>query len=186
MANSPPLGGDALRRMAAELGSDVPFCLTGGAAWASGRGEHLESLPCPKDLWVLLVKPPFSSATAAAYGLLDKSREIQLKAEEYHSNGFCEPFSLKNIGDLLSVPEKWPFYNDFLPVLAESMEYSRLLEKLKIMGSAFSGLSGSGSCCFGVFRERENALKAKNALLEYKIFTELTFFLAKTPDPVLK
>ncbi|AEF81399.1 4-(cytidine 5'-diphospho)-2-C-methyl-D-erythritol kinase [Leadbettera azotonutricia] len=177
-----------LLEMAASLGSDVPFFLNGGAAWASGRGEHLEPLPCPKDLWVLLAKPPFASPTAEAYGLLDESRETgRLEAGEYPPHKPGRLLSPRDLGDVLAgPPEKWPFYNDFLPILSENREYLRLLEKLAISGSAFSGLSGSGSCCFGIFREKETAQKAQKALLNRKIFTELTFFLAKFAEPVLK
>jgi 4-diphosphocytidyl-2-C-methyl-D-erythritol kinase len=169
-----------LLEMAASLGSDVPFFLAGGAAYATGRGECLAPLPCPGDLWALLVKPPFSSATREAYELADRNREaLPNRADKLPSLG--------ELGGILTgPPEKWPFRNDFLSILSENKEYSCLLEKLDMLGSAFSGLSGSGSCCFGIFREKETALKAKKALLQRKIFTELTFFLAKIPEPVLK
>jgi 4-diphosphocytidyl-2C-methyl-D-erythritol kinase len=36
-----------LARLAAALGSDVPFCVLGGAAWMRGRGEILEPLSLP-------------------------------------------------------------------------------------------------------------------------------------------
>jgi 4-diphosphocytidyl-2C-methyl-D-erythritol kinase len=35
----------ALAALGASLGSDVPFCVAGGAAWMRGRGEILEPLP---------------------------------------------------------------------------------------------------------------------------------------------
>src|SRR5207302_1111807 len=35
----------ALAALSASLGSDVPFCLVGGAAWMRGRGEIIEPLP---------------------------------------------------------------------------------------------------------------------------------------------
>lgn len=67
------IAGDAesLSPVAAELGSDVPFFLTGGEADVSGRGECVQPLPDrpsdapPVDL-VLLV-PPFAISTAAVY-----------------------------------------------------------------------------------------------------------------------
>jgi 4-diphosphocytidyl-2C-methyl-D-erythritol kinase len=37
----------ALARLGASLGSDVPFCVGGGAAWMRGRGEILEPLTLP-------------------------------------------------------------------------------------------------------------------------------------------
>jgi 4-diphosphocytidyl-2-C-methyl-D-erythritol kinase len=65
-----PDDADALSPLAAELGSDVPFFLTGGEADVAGRGESVLPLPDgagakPVDL-VLLV-PPFSISTAGVY-----------------------------------------------------------------------------------------------------------------------
>jgi len=37
----------ALAALGASLGSDVPFCVSGGAAWMRGRGEILEALSLP-------------------------------------------------------------------------------------------------------------------------------------------
>src|SRR5205823_137818 len=39
------LDGAALAALGASLGSDVPFCLIGGAAWLRGRGEIIDPLP---------------------------------------------------------------------------------------------------------------------------------------------
>ncbi len=56
-----------LPRVAARLGSDIPFFLVGGEADVSGRGERVvpREDPPPKDL--LLLVPPFGIATAAVY-----------------------------------------------------------------------------------------------------------------------
>jgi 4-diphosphocytidyl-2-C-methyl-D-erythritol kinase len=61
-----------LHAVAASLGSDVPFFLTGGEADISGRGEIV--LPrgdAPSRRLVLLV-PPFSLSTAEVYGAFDR------------------------------------------------------------------------------------------------------------------
>ena len=41
------LARDELEELAAQLGSDVPFFLAGGAALAEGRGERITPLPSP-------------------------------------------------------------------------------------------------------------------------------------------
>ncbi len=68
----PALSGRALEwpvliRMAAELGSDVPFFLLGGAALALGRGTELYPLPDRPALAGLVVAPEIHVSTADAY-----------------------------------------------------------------------------------------------------------------------
>lgn len=61
------LPGTTLRAYAAQLGSDVAFCLHPLTALAEGRGEKLTPLPeCPL-LWLVLFKPPFGVSTKDAY-----------------------------------------------------------------------------------------------------------------------
>ena len=57
-----------LERLAARLGSDVPFCLRGGTALATGRGEVLTPLADFAGVGVVLANPPLQVATAWVYG----------------------------------------------------------------------------------------------------------------------
>ena len=66
---------DELGGMALILGSDSPFFLSGGAAFVSGRGELIEPVNSPGELWAILVMPPFHIDTGSAYRLLDEARE---------------------------------------------------------------------------------------------------------------
>jgi 4-diphosphocytidyl-2-C-methyl-D-erythritol kinase len=64
--------GAALAALAAHLGSDVPFCLAGGAAWMRGRGEVLEPLALPGPTPLVVAVPPFALATPAVYAAWDR------------------------------------------------------------------------------------------------------------------
>jgi 4-diphosphocytidyl-2-C-methyl-D-erythritol kinase len=59
-----------LAELAAELGSDVPFFLAGGAALCRGRGERVERVGGLPHLNVVLVKPPTGVSTPAAFAAL--------------------------------------------------------------------------------------------------------------------
>jgi 4-diphosphocytidyl-2-C-methyl-D-erythritol kinase len=138
-----PLNRAALLEIAAALGSDVPFFIyESGAAWVTGRGENIRPIETPR-LFLVLVNPGFSSCTAAAFKLLDEYRAL--------------------------FPNSTPagcFWNDFLPVFKgrEKSVYGKIISQLRGLGANFAGLSGTGSTCFGVFRDRELAEKAAESL----------------------
>jgi 4-diphosphocytidyl-2-C-methyl-D-erythritol kinase len=60
-----------LDELAIRLGADVPFCLRGGAARMSGRGERLDPVDLPLGLPFLLAVAPFRCSTAAVYAAWD-------------------------------------------------------------------------------------------------------------------
>jgi 4-diphosphocytidyl-2-C-methyl-D-erythritol kinase len=60
-----------LNKMAAGIGSDVPFFITGGAAMAKGRGERLTSLPS-EPAWFAIAWPEIELLTAAVYRAWDE------------------------------------------------------------------------------------------------------------------
>jgi 4-diphosphocytidyl-2-C-methyl-D-erythritol kinase len=45
-----------LQRLGARLGSDIPFCISGGTAIATGRGDQVSPLPSLKEIYVVLGK----------------------------------------------------------------------------------------------------------------------------------
>jgi 4-diphosphocytidyl-2-C-methyl-D-erythritol kinase len=56
------------RRIASDLGSDVPFFLGGGTALATDRGTELEPLSSPTG-WFVIVVPPLSLRNKNAHAL---------------------------------------------------------------------------------------------------------------------
>jgi len=58
--------------IAARIGSDVPFFLTGGTALAEGRGELITPLPDVLETWLVVVAPPIwmEEKTKRMYGAL--------------------------------------------------------------------------------------------------------------------
>lgn len=74
--NGGKLGNARLSSIAADLGSDIPFFFSPGAARCTGRGEILEPAPSPPDFQLLLLKPSFGVSTPDAYGRWSASREL--------------------------------------------------------------------------------------------------------------
>ena len=62
---------DDVKRLAVDLGSDVPFAVVGGTAVVSGRGESVASRPDAMGFALAVVVPPLDLPTAAVYAAWD-------------------------------------------------------------------------------------------------------------------
>lgn len=65
---------EELRAIGLTVGSDVPFCVSGGTALAEGRGERLTMLPGLPDCRIVLCKPDFGIPTPALFARADGVR----------------------------------------------------------------------------------------------------------------
>lgn len=61
-----------LAGLGAELGSDVPFCFSGGLAMVSGSGEKVDALEPPPPFGLAIVVPPIELSTRAVYSAWDR------------------------------------------------------------------------------------------------------------------
>ncbi|MFV9511738.1 4-(cytidine 5'-diphospho)-2-C-methyl-D-erythritol kinase [Tepidibacillus sp. LV47] len=62
---------EELMKIGEEIGSDVPFCVVGGTALATGRGEKIKKLPPVPPGWAILAKLPISVSTKDVYETLN-------------------------------------------------------------------------------------------------------------------
>jgi 4-diphosphocytidyl-2-C-methyl-D-erythritol kinase len=131
-----------LVRLAAELGSDVPFFLHGGTALGAGRGEELYPLEDAARLGLVVIKPSFGVAARDAYRWLDEDRQTgnSPAAASVLDIGWSHgPVSLMN--DLEG------------PVARRHPEIAEMVGALRQEGAMGAGMTGSGSAVFGVFSE---------------------------------
>ncbi|MHB9753277.1 4-(cytidine 5'-diphospho)-2-C-methyl-D-erythritol kinase [Streptomyces sp. BYX5S] len=63
---------EELLDICAELGSDVPFSLVGGAALGTGRGEKLQPLDVGGEFWWVFAAADGGLSTPAVYGEFDR------------------------------------------------------------------------------------------------------------------
>ena len=155
-----------LLAMAAELGSDMPFCLDGGTQLCFGRGEVLEpvagdpaALPA-----VLLIKHPGSSvSTPWAYGRCRELRgDFYLESEgdfEQRRQALRGGPLLAALGRERALP---PLRNDLQPVVEP--EVASVREGLALLrqapGALAVAMSGSGPSLFALFSESQQTKAA--------------------------
>ncbi len=139
---------EALARLGAELGSDVPFFLGPGLALATGRGERLQPLAPWPPHWLVVANPGVSVSTAWAY------REVSSKLTGGERRSTIQPFV---IGGALPWPPTWGFNRFEEAVLPRRPEIQRLRDLLQAGGAEPALMTGSGASVFGVVRDAASA-----------------------------
>jgi 4-diphosphocytidyl-2-C-methyl-D-erythritol kinase len=135
------LGPTGLEKIAANIGSDVPFFIRRVPAWARGRGERIEPAAALEPLTLVLLKPPFGVETPWAYKRWADSRE--LAGVDYAPQRWR---GIEFVNDLERPAfEKYPFLALMKAWLREQPECRAAL------------MSGSGSTMFGVCESRDAA-----------------------------
>jgi 4-diphosphocytidyl-2-C-methyl-D-erythritol kinase len=152
-----------LQDLAAQLGSDVPFCLAGGTALATGRGEQLNSLAALDSLYVVLAKDRnLMISTAWAYKAyraefghtyVSDTESLESRANRVHSGPMVNAILHKDgaqIGQLL--------HNDLEKVvLPTTHQVARLREAFHNSGALGTMMSGSGPTVFALAESPEQA-----------------------------
>ena len=148
-----------LAKIGEGVGSDVPFCVLGGAALAEGRGEVLTPLPSLPPCHIVICKPPFSISTPQLFGRVNV-RKIVRRPD---TAGVADALAA---GDLPGVARR--MYNVFEDVL-EPRRFSQIASikaALIDCGALGASMSGSGPSVFGLFSSPDAAQAAAMRLRE--------------------
>ncbi len=144
-----PLRAGELQRLAASLGSDVPFFLQSQPALATGRGEQIEPLeafPALRGTAFVVIYPGFGIATPWAYQQLARFPQ----AVNGRPGRARELISRLRSADLVAAGAE--FYNSLeAPALEKYPLLVLFQEFLRANGAAAALMSGSGSTTFAIF-----------------------------------
>lgn len=168
-----------LQELAAQLGSDIPFCIGGGTALATGRGEQLAALPSVDFLYAVLAKhrnlavsTPWAYQTYRAQfsgTYVSDQDSLQQRRQRVHSGNIVAAINHREgaqIGQLLQ--------NDLekvvLPAYPQVEWLRQTLGEMETLGVM---MSGSGSTVFALVESKAQAEQVRQQL---KI---------KLPDPDL-
>lgn len=146
---------DELAKIGSEIGSDVSFCVYGGTALATGRGEIITELPAAPTCWVILAKPFIGVSTADVYRRLNvanikhpNTKEMIQAIETGNYNQVCN-----NVENVLE---------DVTFQLHP--EVAQIKEQMKRFGADAVLMSGSGPTVFGLVRHDSRMQRIYNGL----------------------
>ena len=139
-----PLSTAELEELSCAVGSDVAFCVAGGTALATGRGEKLRALPPLPDCLFVVCKPEFSISTPELFKKLD---QIPLRRHP-DTAGLLSAIEQ---GELSQMCRR--MYNVFEDVEDRRLRtVSEIKSILLDHGALGAVMTGTGSAVFGVFR----------------------------------
>ncbi|MDQ3940448.1 MAG: 4-(cytidine 5'-diphospho)-2-C-methyl-D-erythritol kinase, partial [Actinomycetota bacterium] len=140
------LGSDELKQVAGEVGSDVPYCIEGGTALATARGEHLTALPSPASMWFVLGisnHPLYTREVYAAWDDLEPPEEVGSAAMIF-ALGAGDP------GEVAAL-----LHNDLEPAaFGLRPELQAKKDAMVAAGALGAALAGSGPTVYGIATDR--------------------------------
>lgn len=169
-----------LMKLAAQLGSDVPFFIEGGIAMVSGRGELVEPLPTnlAEELALVIIKPiSLNIDTALAYHRFASAARYEVRSPDHLLLALKEGKQKRRLRDEVELESY--LLNDFEKVLfPEYPMLGQMAKKMRDAGIRRPLLSGSGSAMFGFTAAGHTVRKAIAEAFpasQYEIFWTKTY-----------
>jgi 4-diphosphocytidyl-2-C-methyl-D-erythritol kinase len=145
----------AVIAMAAGIGADVPFFLTGGCALVEGIGEQITPAGSLSDTSCLLILHPFAVSTARAYRMANYTLTRDPEYGHY----------LNSHGDLGPILSRVALYNDLQNAVVKAHpEIAASVAALEHAGAYHASMTGSGSAVYGLFDSEEESHRAMSRL----------------------
>ena len=174
-----------LEELGSQLGSDVPFCIAGGTALATGRGEKLAALPDLDQLYAVLAKyQSLSVSTPWAYKTYRQqfgdtyprsAAELQARRQQSRSSAMMTAIAHKDgtqIGQLL--------HNDLEKVvLPEFPQVARLRQTFQGLATLGTMMSGSGPTVFALTKTLAEAEQVKRQVVATIVDSDLAVWALK-------
>jgi 4-diphosphocytidyl-2-C-methyl-D-erythritol kinase len=174
-----------LQGLAAQLGSDIPFCIGGGTALATGRGELIDPLPDLSGMWVVLAKyrdlpvstpwayqayrAQFEAGYPQGEGAM-ADRQLALK-----SGPMLQAIAHRDLGQIGPL-----LYNDLeravLPAYPQVQNLRDCFQTLEVLGTM---MSGSGSTVFALVPSVEQATRVRDQMRQMLPDPELELWVTQ-------
>jgi 4-diphosphocytidyl-2-C-methyl-D-erythritol kinase len=176
-----------LEEFGASLGSDVPFCIGGGTAIATGRGEQLSPLQSLDNLHLVLgkyrsleVSTPWAYKTyRQQFGInyIQDSEGLAARTSAFHSEGMVKAILNQNTGKIVQ-----ELHNDLekvvLPAYPQVLQLRELFaSQAEVLGTM---MSGSGPSVFAIVESPTQAKIVKQRIREAIPNDDLELFVTHT------
>lgn len=159
-----------IQELAANIGSDIPFCVRGGTAIATGRGEKLAFIGDLDHLWVVLAKYRYLNvSTSWAYNAyrreysqnyISNTAEVSQRSNHLKTGSLVQAIMEKNNSDIGNL-----LYNDLEKiVIPANLQIEELKDAFANTDTCGFMMSGSGSTVFALFETAVNAQAAAEKL----------------------
>lgn len=146
------LSKEDLQKISFNFGSDIAFFFEKKASLIRGIGDEISEIDYFDEIPTLIVSPKIHLSAKEVYEKFDGNFSFPLSDEEIKN---------KNILSLINLP------NDLTkPATSIASEVENILNELEKSSALSAKMSGSGSCCFGVFQNFEDLRKAKSKMIE--------------------
>jgi 4-diphosphocytidyl-2-C-methyl-D-erythritol kinase len=174
-----------LQELAGLLGSDIPFCIAGGTAIATGRGEKLDAIADLDNLWVVLAKyNNLGVSTPWAYQtyrqqysdnyISDRSR-VKKRSDRVRAGSLVKAITNKNSSEIGSL-----LYNDLEKVVLPAYpQVERLRNAFASTDNLGAMMSGSGPTVFALCASKNQAETIAKQVKEQINEPELEFWVTK-------
>ena len=150
---------EEITNLGKSLGADVVPCMYNRAIIAEGIGEIITKINTNFKYYILVIKPELSCNTKEMYNKLDS---VERKLEKNNIDSIVKALKNDNIELLAN-----NLYNSFEEAVDAKSIKDELIEN-KALGAL---LSGSGSCVFGIFKDKQDVkLAYKNLKDKYKTY----------------
>ena len=147
------------------LGADVPFCIRGGAALVQGIGEKITPLPPLEQCWLLIAKPNQGMKTAGCFAAYDALAAVR-HPDTRRALQALQDQNLPALGRLLE---------NVLEQAVPLPQVQILRESILKNGALGSRMTGSGTAVFGLFSNKNQALRCARRMYGFGG----SFFLAR-------
>lgn len=146
---------EELATLGEEIGSDVPYCIYGGTAYATGRGEKIQQIKDIPQCWVVLVKPKKGISTWTVFENLSFEQLVHPEIPQMLTAIEADDYSqmVNSTGNALETVSA-----------VKQPDIKRIKKKMIQFGADAALMSGSGPTIYALCKKYSKAQRVYNGL----------------------